>query len=243
MEQDTSRLRPAIAMIELIFALVIMGIIMASAPLLISTATKSGYVTMQQEAINEAATQINIIMGYNWDESNSDESYLPHILNVTSGHADLGAVGTTGLRAGTPSNSERTFRRSDGLSTLFATIPASLGPDTADRDDVDDFIGDTNLTLIEASVVGDYIETTSLEINTTISYNSDTVTGGTGDYDNASITFNPFTALGGTNTSNIKEIAVTVTSSSGQDELDKSITLRAFSCNIGGYELAERSSF
>ncbi len=44
--------RPAIAMIELIFAIVIIGIVLMSVPQLISTAAKSGYVTIQQEAIS-----------------------------------------------------------------------------------------------------------------------------------------------------------------------------------------------
>jgi len=87
--------RPAIAMIELIFAIVIMGIVMMSAPMIISTAAKSGYVTIQQEAINEAASQINMIMGYHWDESSSDETFLDPILSVT--HGDGAIVALFGL--------------------------------------------------------------------------------------------------------------------------------------------------
>ena len=67
-------MRKAIAMIELIFAIVIMGIILMSAPMLISNASQSGYVAMQQEGINEAATQVNMIMGHYWDENNVDET-------------------------------------------------------------------------------------------------------------------------------------------------------------------------
>ena len=81
-------MRPAIAMIELIFAIVIMGIILMSAPMLISTATKSGYVAIQQEAINEAASQINMIMGYHWDEGSSNEFFIDPILTVSNGNID-----------------------------------------------------------------------------------------------------------------------------------------------------------
>jgi hypothetical protein len=72
---NKTTLRPAIAMVELIFAIVIMGIVLMSAPMLISTASKSGYVAIQQEAINEAASQVNMIMGYHWDENNTNGSW------------------------------------------------------------------------------------------------------------------------------------------------------------------------
>ncbi len=100
-------LRPAIAMVELIFAIVIIGIALLSAPMLISTAAKSGYVAMQQEGINEAATKVNMIMGYHWDENNVDESFLAPILNTNNGDSSLDEVGTTGRRAGTPLESQR----------------------------------------------------------------------------------------------------------------------------------------
>jgi len=62
-------------------------------------------------------------------------------------------------------------------------------------------------------------------------------------YDNANLNFDlnltdPTTPTGSTN---IKNIAVTLSSAAGQPgELDKTITLQAFSCNIGSYTLEER---
>jgi hypothetical protein len=238
-------LRPAIAMIELIFALVIIGIVLMSAPQLISTATKSGYVAIQQEAINEAASQVNMIMGYQWDENSADERYIPPILKVSStGDSELDKDGNTTRRSGTPLESYRSFTRSDGAK-LNATLLAALGNDTNETqdeefDDIDDFTGsDVNLTLVEASLA-DNIETTTININRTIAYSSDTLASG--NYKQSSIiTYkHPFTSTGGT--TNIKSITVTLTSSSGLEELDKKIILRAFSCNIGGYKLEERDT-
>ncbi len=83
--------RPAIAMIELIFAIVIMGIVLMSAPMLISVATKSGYVAILQEAIHEASSQVNMIAGYHWDENDADELFLDPILGVSAGSSDLDA--------------------------------------------------------------------------------------------------------------------------------------------------------
>ncbi len=226
-------LRPAIAMIELIFAIVIMGIVMMSAPMLISTASQSTYVALQQEGINEAASRVNMIMGYAWDENNTDDMYIPPILNVSSGASDLDEVRPTARRIGTPMVSQRTFILSDRDSSELNA--STLGSDGGDTDDIDDFIGDISLTLIEAATV-DYVERTTVNIKTAIAYNSDNPSGGT--YTAQTITFVPFTASGGT--TNIKSIEVNLTSTTTLDELEKTIILRAFSCNIGGYELKER---
>jgi hypothetical protein len=227
--------RPAIAMIELIFAIVIMGIAMMSAPMLISSASKSTYVALQQEGINEAASRINMIMGYAWDENNTDDRYTPPILHVTSGNGDLNMTDIiTARRIGTPLLSQRTFIRSDANNSNL-NASSTLGSDGGDIDDIDDFIGDISLTEIEAASV-DYVEQTTININTAIAYISDSPDGGT--YTAQTITFVPFTASGGT--TNIKSITVTLTSTTSLDELEKTIILRAFSCNIGGYELKER---
>lgn len=230
----TKVLRPAIAMLELIFAIVIMGIILMSAPQLISTAAKSGYVAIQQEAINEAASKVNMIMGYQWDESNTNENYIPPIL-ITGGDSELNEVNITavptGRRLGTPPESYRAFVRSDGLR--FSA--SALGSDAGDEDDIDDFSGTvTHLMLVpEATLEANYIETTTIDINSTVSYSDDTT-----NYSQSTIAYDPFTASGGT--TNIKSITVTVTSTSGEEELEKEITLRGFSCNIGGYKLEEK---
>jgi len=226
----TKIMRPAIAMLELIFAIVIMGIILMSAPQLISTATKSGYVAIQQEAINEAASQVNMIMGYHWDENDADEKYIDPIL-ASTGDTDLDEEGTTGRRLGTPKESYRAFVRSDGQRFNASALGGDLG-DT-EEDDIDDFEGDSRLIEIEAAVA-DTVEKTTIKINKTISYSADEA-----DYTQSSFTYDPFSASGGT--TNIKSITVTVTSDSGQDELEKKIILRGFSCNIGGYKLVERN--
>ncbi len=229
-------LRPAIAMIELIFALVIMGIVLMSAPMLISMAAKSSFVAIQQEAINEAASHVNMVMGYHWDEQNTDERYLDTILR-TNGNVDLNESANTKRRLGTPIITYRSFIRRDGVNNLEATAPAALGSDgtETEENDIDDFSGKTiNLTLIDSEAGN--VETTTIDIDTVVTYNNDGVGGG---YNPATgiITFNPFTAA--TTNTNIKMITTTLTSSSGVSELNKSIVFRAFSCNIGSFKLKE----
>ena len=232
--------RPAIAMVELIFAIVIIGIALMSAPMLISTATKSGYVAMQQEGINEAATKVNMIMGYHWDENDTNESFLDPILHTNSGNVNLNESGTSGRRLGTPLVSQRTFIRADGQELNASAI----GSDGGDRDDMDDYNGDTNLVSVETAGVN-YIETTTININTTLSYIADTP--GSGNYINPGadegLTFSPDFTTNATTAAaatDIKKIVVTLTSTSGQDELNKTIILNAFSCNIGSYKLEDR---
>ncbi len=224
-------LRPAIAMIELIFAIVIMGIVLMSAPMLISTATQSTFVALQQEGINEAASRVNMIMGYAWDEQNTQDNYIFPILHVTSGDPAFDESGYTARRVGTPMTSQRTFILSDANNSDLNA--SALGSDGADLDDIDDF-GGTSLTNIETATI-DYVEKATVNISTTIAYTADSITGGYNNND--TITFVPFGAPGGT--TNIKSITVNLTGSAG--ELTKNIILRAFTCNIGSYKLEERS--
>jgi len=236
-------LRPAIAMIELIFAIMIMGIVMMSVPQLLTTATDSSYVAIQQEAISEAATQVNIIMGYEWDENNTIDGHTT-VLN-TNGDPGLDGViapPTPKRRAGTPIRSERHFISYDG-SEFNATSVALLGPDGGDLDDIDDFNGTTHLLEVEvAAGNSDYLEkAAAISMANTVAYMVDNVNSGTYNDPTAdnSLSFTPTFATKA-DTSNIKRIEVTLTSTSGVAELNKTITLKAFSCNIGSYNLEER---
>ena len=241
-------MQQGIAMIELIFAIVIMGIVLMSAPMLISTATKSGYIALQQEGINEAASQINMILGYTWDESNTDDSHVITVLQ-TAGDPGLDENVTTGRRAGTPNISERTFI--DDNSTKWSA--SAIGADGGDLDDMDDFNGTTvNLTEVQdadtgdAATTADYVEKkVDISISRTVGYISDGVGAGTylspGTGTDKKITFTPDFGSTPGGTTNIKRVSVMLTSNSSASELNtKSITLHAFSCNIGSYKLEER---
>ena len=238
----TKHMRPAIAMIELIFAIVVMGIVMMSAPMLLNTASKSGYAAIQQEGINEAATQVNIILGYQWDENNTQDEYDPVVLATSSAIGALEeSAATPNLRAGTPKESFRKYISSTGKKATATAINWEENP--AAKDDIDDFNGtSSDLKLEESGATSDYIEKTTINISRIVSYMSDDENG-TGTYTNGgggTLTFNPTFTDSSTST-NIKRIQVTLTSSSTADELEKTITLHAFSCNIGSYKLEERN--
>ncbi len=220
-------IRPAIAMIELIFAIVVMGIVMMSAPMLISTAAKTTNVALQQEGINEAVTRVSQVLTYEWDENisaNLESTGCVPVLHVASGDSQLD-MALNGRRIGVPIDSDaRTFR----CGTDEFNASATLGMEGSGKDDIDDFT-DTNLSDVAVGTGGtDYIEKTTVDIATSIYYSTDAA-----NYNSTLINFdfNPASPLG--SSTNIKTISVTLTSNSGVDELNKSIVLHAFSCNTG----------
>lgn len=232
--------RSAIAMIELIFSIVVIGIVLMSAPILMQQASKGGYVTMQQEGINEASSRISMIMEYDWDEN---DRVFNTILRTSSLDTDLnGTINVDGIivkRIGTPNESSKRKFIDINNNESSATPWNSLGTDVSDarEDDIDDFAGTTYLIEIETSSA-DTIEKTTIDIDTDIAYISDSPS--TGAYNSNALSFNPnFTQTLNTE-SNIKRITTTLTSSSGVEELNKTIILHAFKCNIGAPELELR---
>lgn len=221
--------RPAVAMIELIFAIVIMGIVLGSAPMLISTATSSTSVALQQEGINEASSRINMILTYPWDANNTSDLCTPPVLHVTAGDSELAMDSTTSRRVGVPllSNSRSFICGIDNNFTASMVVDGS--------DDIDDFNSATSLTLVSSGSGGeDYIEQSTVNIATAISFINDTAA-----YTSETVAYAP-SALAGGGSSNIKNIKVTLTSTSSVGELTKNITLNAFACNIGGFKYESR---
>ncbi len=215
--------KKAIAMIELIFALVIMGIVLMSAPMLIQQSIKSSNIALQQEAIVVAASQTAIILSMNWDENNTDAGETP-ILDASRSSFPFPLVG---LNMDTDKNvSGRNIK--DGSTVLS---PSAIGKDAnetdyTDFDDVDDYDGSTfGLMLFNSESssadVGEYVDT-NISISTTVRYTKE-------DDVFADITSGSF--------SNVKAIQVNLTSKSGIEELDKNITFKAFSCNLGTYSV------
>lgn len=238
--------KAGIAMIELIFAIVVMGITLLSVPMLLTVVGKSSIVSFQQEAIAIAASHTNALMTYAWDEQNTDTLAL-YIQNPL--HANGATLLTEG---GRPTFSYPAARRRDfavgGAATLLLGDDTNLSlVDTLD--DVDDFNDQPPIGLIIAvsgGTVNDvdegaYIDA-NISINTQVRYGDDTAT-----YDSGTGVFafsDPLSSATMTNTTNIKLITTQLTSSSLSDELnDKQINLNAFMCNIGTNNPITRSGY
>ncbi len=232
-----TNMRNAIAMVELIFAIVIMGIVMMSAPMLISQASQSSLQVVVQEAIAADASELGMILTRDWDESGTDETIESPILAVTNGDLELEMAlfpdgNSSGRRAGTPTGSTRTSFSSIGTE-LSATLEGAFND--GDGDDIDDFNGQSTPLTGTRYALGDLADV-NITINTTVKYISDSPTAGT--YNSELLTFNnPFDNNVTGVTTNIKS----VTSQVSSDNLDTAIKLQAFSCNIGTYTLKTRS--
>ncbi len=77
-------------------------------------------------------------------------------------------------------------------------------------------------------------------MSTGVSYISATLSGST-TYSSTTMSFTPSFGTAATGTSNIKAVVTNVTSLLHNAEFGTNIILRAFSCNIGTYDLKERS--
>lgn len=231
--------KPAIAMIELIFALVIMGIVLLSAPMLIQQSIRSGNIALQQEAIAAAASQTAIVLSMHWDENNCNIPVgVSPILNTARAPFDFNTTGPLGLIGVASRNS------ADGNNTLDASTLFGMDSnesDYLDFDDVDDYQNSTFGLLVfnnerTSADIGDYVDV-NITMSTTINYAEDRVnTGVNTPLNGTTIALNNKinnTPLG--TSSNIKFVQVNLTSSSGIKELDKNITLKAFSCNLGTF--------
>jgi len=228
-----------IAMIELIFALVIIGIVLMSAPMLIQQSIKSSNVALQQEAISAAASQVSIVLSMNWDENNS---------NLPAGVSPILETNRTSFAFATAPSGliDVASRNSKDINTTLTPTPiSSFGKnkdanETAytDFDDVDDY-HNTSFGLMVfnhenvSADVGEYVDV-NLTMNTQINYADDNVTLQRELHDNDIADINNTSA--GTVT-NIKFIQLHLTSNNEAEELNKSIIMNAFSCNIGTYSI------
>lgn len=213
-------MRSAMSMIELVFAIVVMGIAIMSLPLVLTQVQNNDAFTLRQEAILAAKTKIGEILTYEWDE-NSYDATAQHsfVLNTANGDAELNCNAATFLR---PGHFTTDYRRK--CSTVGASASA-IGSDGGDLDDIDDFNTQANaltVTAGEDAATLDYIF--NLTLTTTVNYAADTA-----DY--TLQTMNGF-VLSPTDTltrTNMKAVSVSVT-----DGVNANGTvLRAFACNIG----------
>lgn len=225
-------------MVELIFALVIMGIVLLSAPILIQQSIQSSNVALQQESIAALASHTGILLSKHWDENNTEHSTgispILTILNPSPG-SDFNLSGVdfdNNISGRTSSVANETFSA--------ATI---LNNENNDFDDIDDYNGiPVKLSVFssEDSTVGelgDYVDS-SITIATTISYANDRPTS-TFNQNIINAGNNIFSTqnLGSGIQSNIKFVQTHLTSTANVEDLNKSITLNAFSCNLGTYSL------
>ncbi len=239
--------KPAIAMIELIFALVIIGIVLLSAPMLIQQSIKSSNVALQQEAIAVASSQMGVILSMNWDEENANLAVgtSPILdtnrtgLSPTQNPFNFNGGTLPGLNgvSGRVTLVSGSFAHSASLVANFGANKDANESNVTTFDDIDDYQGSNlGVTVYNAqnssADIGDYVDT-QITMHTEVEYVEDRPVGNSLNSTTINIGSTLQTKLNVP--SNIKMIHLNLTSNSGVEELDKNISLDAFSCNIGTY--------
>lgn len=118
----------AFTLIEVLFAIMIMGISMVSIPVIMSSNAKGFDATIIQEAIFAASAELNQVLSFSWDENSmqNNSSTLTRVINPGDCNA------TTKLR---PGHINQPLHRR--CLDNNATEPSALGND-GDLDDIDD---------------------------------------------------------------------------------------------------------
>ncbi|NPA50005.1 MAG: hypothetical protein GXO02_00045 [Epsilonproteobacteria bacterium] len=89
-------MRRAVALIELIFAIVVMAIALLSLPNLVSSNIKASKGILEQEAVSQGSSFIHSILTLAWDEADTNESYPGPVLEVESATASSSSSGSSG---------------------------------------------------------------------------------------------------------------------------------------------------
>lgn len=222
--------RKAVAMIELIFAIVVMGIAMLAIPMITSQGTKGSESAMMQESISQVAANMNAVLAKYWDNENTNPGKEEIILSTGSGNfaTRLGLVNLYNQRTIT------------GQTPASNAVTNTTAEDPDGSDDISDLNGQVvNLNLYQGQSNdvndGDYIDK-KISMATTVAFAPDNVVvaGNTLTYN-----FNPTAnAAGSTNIKRVNVFLTTTETSSvsqngGLDTI-KQIGLNGFSCNIGG---------
>ena len=217
-------------MIEMIFAIVIIGIVAISIPMIMLTNARGVEQNLLQETIFITATKLGQVLSYPWDENSPPAGTLAktEVLNA-SGDDELDR-NVTDYRRGhfqqalhrkmTPQSAQRS-----------ATTAGGLGDDGGDRDDIDDFEGE--ITLITETGERGYKK--NYRINGFVDYVSDAT-----DYSASSVNFD-YSISGLGSDTNIKMVQITVEEELPSGSYSEVLRLRSYSSNIGETDYHKRT--
>ena len=221
-------MRKAASMIELIIAIVVMGIAVMTLPILLLKTQNNNAYTLQQEIILAARTKMGDTLTYRWDEHSliNDKIFVlkadgDNELNATAISENIRRIGHT------KGNKRRRFSTDLNSSTPVA----NLGPDSGDLDDIDDFnsITPVQLQISSQSTSLDY-HFTDFNLTTSVVYVNDNA-----NYNNQDMSFT-FNTNASTHTTNIKMLTLKVVGSNNTP-----FTVRSYSCNIGESEILRKA--
>lgn len=225
-------MRKATSMIELVFAIVVMGIAMMSLPLILTQVQNSNTFTLRQEAILSIKTKLTYVLAYQWDTNTLDATAnIERALDIpSSSDTDANFDRNTTLRR--VGHLSQDARRRFWNNQVDATTTASFGTVNTPQD-IDDFNGDSETKSVAPSALDDFIF--NLELNTSVAYIVDKPSSGSYAA-SPSINF-IFDTNTTTNRTNIKMIRVM----GNANGMDAPIYMYTFSSNIGESKVAKRT--
>lgn len=223
-------MKKATSMIELVFAIVIMGIAVMSLPLILTQVQNSNSFALRQEVILSLKTKLSYILSYQWDQNTYDVTAdMERVLNVPASVDTATDFNTSTIRRKGHVLADGRRRLWDDLSA--PTTSTNFTTDTT-NDDIDDFNGNSETKNVTA--LDDFIFNVTL--NTSVSYSKDLLQAGIYASNNTiTFIFNPDNTT--TNSTNIKMIKVTATANG----IENPISMYAFSSNIGQSKVTKKT--
>jgi prepilin-type N-terminal cleavage/methylation domain-containing protein len=222
--------KKAFSMIELIISIVIIGIVAASFPLILTQTSNNVAFAMQQEAILSAKTYMGTILSYPWDSGSIviDAENNAKVVVLSTGNATFENPGDI-LRKGHIDQPYRRTMAQDAAGVLVA-VGSSL-PINLDYVSVNNYQSGTADAVEDLTVVtADNDSVVNIALRSNVNFVEDV---GGANYTRSTIDFDFDIANIGA-ASNIKLITVDATS---PDSPNLRITLRAYTSNIGELEL------
>ncbi len=233
-------MRQGSSMLELVIAIVVMGIAVMSLPIMLLQTKSNNEFALQQETILAARTKLGDILTYAWDEGITNQLEVAFVLdtNDTGSETELNKH-TNSRRVGHVMSD----KRRKGFDTFTqATAHNNLGPDDgvaeetelADYDDIDDFHNSVQslYNTGEAALSGLDYKFTDINLTTRVIYIDDSAT-----YSNSIINDFIFTTANANRRSNLKMIQIDVVGA------QTNFSLRSYSTNIGESELLRRTTW
>ena len=160
-------MRKALTLIELILSMVIIGIVFTVIPRLIMSMNQSTQITLKEEVMYNAMTQMGSIINLPWDNNNTQNS---QILSVTDGDINYECNTTSGYRVGGFIGG----RNCIGTDSVDYNASSLIGREDDEYNDIDDY-HDTNITA-DQNCSG--VKKELYNIGTTVTYvNDPAVTG------------------------------------------------------------------
>ena len=202
--------RFAFTLIELIFAIVIMGIAVVSIPIMTGAIGKGVDNNLVQEAIFAASAEINQVLSYRWDENSIDESVDTDASGLEKVINPGDCNNTTKLRPG--HINQPLHRRC--LDNNTTTISTAFGADSGDLDDIDDNKAINQNLFINSASADAYKKSYKFDVN---------------------ISKTDFGGL--VNQNNAKEVTVTI---KDNDDNSTITSLKSYTFNIGEIDYYKR---